>query len=80
MKSNIVEGYGRRRYKQDFIRFLHYSLASNMETTDHLETAFETGSLTDEVLYSNLHERLEMLGRKLNSFIQSVTKEHMSEK
>jgi four helix bundle protein len=22
VKSNIVEGYGRRRYKQDFIRFL----------------------------------------------------------
>jgi four helix bundle protein len=26
VKSNIVEGYGRRRYKQDFIRFLTYSL------------------------------------------------------
>ena len=27
-KSNIVEGYGRRRYKMEFVRFLTYSLAS----------------------------------------------------
>ena len=37
-KSNIVEGYGRRRYKLDYVRFLTYSLASCDETTDHLET------------------------------------------
>lgn len=24
VKSNIVEGFGRRRYKQEFIRFLTY--------------------------------------------------------
>src|SRR5262245_9156709 len=41
VKSNIVEGYGRRRYKQEFIKFLTYSLASCDETTDHLETLFE---------------------------------------
>lgn len=76
VKSTIVEGYGRRRYKQDFIRFLTYALASCDETTDHLETLFETGSLTDEALYEDLHERLATLGKKLNLFIQSVEKEH----
>ncbi len=35
--TNIVEGYGRRRYKQDFIKFLTYSHASNLETLCHLE-------------------------------------------
>ncbi len=25
IRSNIVEGYGRRRYKQDYIRFLCYA-------------------------------------------------------
>jgi four helix bundle protein len=30
--SNIVEGYGRRRYKADFIRFLVFSYASCLET------------------------------------------------
>ena len=28
VKSNIVEGYGRRRYKQDYIRFITYAHAS----------------------------------------------------
>lgn len=78
VKSSIVEGYGRRTYKQDFIRFLYFALASNDETADHLETLFETGSLTDEKLYQDLRERLDHLGRKLNLFIQSVTREHKS--
>jgi four helix bundle protein len=45
VKSTIVEGYGRRRYKQDFIRFLTYALGSNDETIDHLETLFEKGGI-----------------------------------
>ena len=48
VRSNIVEGYGRRIYKNEFIRFLTYSLASNDETKDHLEILFETQSLKDE--------------------------------
>jgi four helix bundle protein len=36
VKSSIVEGYGRRRYKQEFIRFLTYAISSNDETIDHL--------------------------------------------
>ena len=46
-KSTIVEGYGRRRYKQDYIRFLTFTIASNDETLDHLENLYETGSLQD---------------------------------
>lgn len=38
VKSNIVEGYGRRKYIGDYIRFLTYSISSNDETIDHLET------------------------------------------
>ena len=75
-KSTIVEGYGRRRYKQDNLRFLTYSLASCDETTDHLETLFETESLKEEDLYKNLNERLQILGEKINRFIQSVEREH----
>lgn len=80
VKSTIVEGYGRRRYKQEFIRFLIYAIASNDETTDHLETLFETESLTDQELYHDLSERLDKLGKKLNLFIKSVKKSHISEK
>jgi four helix bundle protein len=80
VKSNIVEGYGRRRYKQEFIRYLTYALASCDETLDHLDTLFETGSLQDETLHMELHQRLDTLGRKINQFIQSVEKHHQSEK
>ena len=80
VKSTIVEGYGRRRYKQEFVRFLSYAIASNDETTDHLETLFETGSLADKELYDTLHKRLILLGKKLNRFIKAVKKGHLSEK
>ena len=35
--SNVVEGYGRRRYKADFIEFLVYPHSSCLETIAHLE-------------------------------------------
>ena len=80
VKSTIVEGYGRRRYKQEFIRYLYYAIASNDETIDHLETLFETESLKDEEFYHTIHGRLEILRKKLNMFIKSVNRGHMSEK
>ena len=76
VKSNIVEGYGRRTYKQEFIKFLTYVFASCCETTDHLETLFETGSLKNSELYYDIHSRINILGKKLNLFIQAVEREH----
>jgi len=76
VKSCIVAGYGRRKYKAEFIKFLIYSLASNDETTDHLETIFETASLQDRVSYDNLHNKLECLGKKINLFLQAVERSH----
>ena len=76
IRANIVEGYGRRRYKQEFIRFLIFASASCDETTDHLDTLFVTKSLTDENLYRRLAQRLDTLGRKLNLFIQGVERNH----
>ena len=75
VKSTIVEGYGRRKYKPDYLRFLIYSIASLDETIDHLETLFETGSLYDQEIYQNFHDRIEILGKKLNNFIKSVEKD-----
>ena len=80
VKSTIVEGYGRRNYKSDYERYITISLASNDETLDHLENLFETGSLTDEKLYNHLHLKIETLGKKINRFLQSVQKEHFSDK
>ena len=72
VRSNIVEGYGRRRYKNDNVRFIIYSLSSNDESVDHLETLYETGSLKDKELYEELRERIQRLGIKINNFLQSI--------
>jgi four helix bundle protein len=80
VKSCIVEGYGRRRYKADFIKFIIYSLASNDETIDHLETLYETESLKDEIVYHALHQKIEILGKKINNFLQAVEKGHNENK
>lgn len=78
VRSNIVEGYGRRRYKNDFIRFLTFAHASCDETIDHLEILQETESLKNPILYEKLHVRLNQLGGKLNRFITSVETQHNS--
>jgi four helix bundle protein len=80
IRANIVEGYGRRRYKAEFIRFLVFAIASCDETTDHLETLHETGSLQDLESFDRLHSLLQTLGKKLNLFTQAVEREHRSAK
>ena len=76
IRTNIVEGYGRRRYKQEFIRCLTFAIGSNDETTDHLETLFKTSSLRDEMLFGELHDTLVELGKKLHCFIAAVETGH----
>jgi four helix bundle protein len=76
VRSSIVEGYGRRRYKRDYIKFIIYALSSNDETMDHLETLWETDSLTDTILYNRLFQKIEIFGKKLNRFLQSIEKNH----
>lgn len=80
VRSTIVEGYGRRRYKNECIRLLVYAQASNDETADHLEILSETGSLKNELLLCRLKEKLDILGRKINKFIQAVESGHLSVK
>lgn len=72
VRSNIVEGYGRRNYVMDYVKHLTYAQASNDETVDHLETLFETESLKDEELYKQLLAKLEQPGKMLNKFTQSI--------
>lgn len=72
VRSNIVEGYGRRKYVNEYIRFLTFSIASNDETLDHIETLVETGSLKDQTIYEELVTRTNQSGRKLNRFISAI--------
>ena len=69
--TNIVEGYGRKRYKVDFIKFLTYSHASNLETLCHFEKI--------QVLYPNFEDEIkalqndyDILGAKIFNFIKYV--------
>jgi four helix bundle protein len=70
--SLIVEGYGRRRYKADYIKYLIYSQAECDETMTHLDFLFETRSLTDGTLHSKLKEEYDSLSKRINKFIQWV--------
>ena len=76
IKSNIVEGFGRRRYKQEFIKFAVYALASCDETADHLDTLYETKSLKDKEKYEYFCEKYDHLGRMITRFIQSLESGH----
>lgn len=80
VRSTIVEGHGRKYYKQDFIKFIIYALSSNDETIDHLETLYETHSLKDKVVYEQLSARLAESGKKLNDFLKSIIENHESPK
>ena len=36
--------------------------------------------LKNKLIYDDIHNRLEILGKKLNLFVQAVEKKHISEK
>lgn len=76
--SAIVEGYGRRRYKSEFIRYLIISQTECDETIVHLEFLYQTESLKDQDLYSELYTEYEALSKRINKFIQWV-EEHFNE-
>lgn len=78
--TNIVEGFGRRRYKQEFILYLTYSQASCDETKEHLELLFDTKSLKNNEKFDRFLKGYEMLGAKLSNFIKSVEKGHLVRK
>ena len=70
IKDNIVEGYGRKKYKADFIRFLIYAHSS-------CDEALEQINMINDIHFkekprTNLVENYEILGRKINKFIQYV--------
>jgi len=69
IRSNIAEGYGRRKYKSDFYRFLIYSHASLIETESHLEMISELYQMEE---CSGILEKYHVLGKQLISFISFV--------
>ena len=72
ISANIVEGFGRRSYRQDYVRFLICAHASCDETKEHLEYLYKTGSLKGKDKHRDLIDRLTLLSKKLSKFIQAV--------
>ena len=75
ISANLVEGYGRRRYKAEYIRFLVFAHSSCDETVEWLQYILE--------LYPDLRVATQQAmdlanetGGKLNRFIQTVEEKH----
>ena len=69
VKDNIVEGYGRRRYKADFIKFLVASHSSCLEATSQAEFLAE---IHPESEWKNISSDLNNAGIKIYNFITYV--------
>jgi four helix bundle protein len=70
IKDQIAEGYGRKRYKAEFIKFLVYSHSSSDETSSQLEMLKELYPNIQD--FSLLSSEYENLGRKISCFIDYV--------
>jgi len=66
----IVEGYGRRRWKPDYIKHLVYAITECDESIEHLDFLFQTGSLKQEDEYHKFRTSYDVLSKKINKFIQ----------
>ena len=69
--SNIVEGFGRKKYKGEYVQFLTYSLSSCDETKYHLDILSETGSLAKS-RSKYFKEKYIELGRKIYNFRETI--------
>ncbi|NOY50871.1 MAG: four helix bundle protein [Chlorobi bacterium] len=70
IKDNIAEGYGRRRYKADFIKFLVYAQSSCDEVNSQLHMISDIHFAEKPLI--ELIEQNEVLGKKINKFIEYV--------
>ncbi len=78
IKDTIAEGYGRRRYKDEFIRFLIFAHSSNDETLSQLnminDIHFEGKGL------NKLIEEYQTLSKKTNRFLNYVENNWLTNK
>ena len=64
VKDQIAEGFGRRRYKADFIKFLIYSQASNDECSGQIDIIIEL--YPEQKVWVELLTEYDLLGKKIN--------------
>lgn len=71
--SNIAEGCGRNRSKQEVIHFLKIALGSNDEVLFNLEFLRDTKLIRDDT-YTKLSEEYIYLGKQLHNLILYTSK------
>ncbi len=71
IKDNIVEGYGRRTHKNDFLKFLTYAQASLLECVSQLEMISELYEIEG---LKEIKEKYDLLGGKIFAFTLYVQK------
>jgi four helix bundle protein len=62
--ANIVEGFGRKKHKGEYVQFLTYALASCDETKYHLTILYKTSSL-EKTRFNYFLDKYAELGRKI---------------
>ena len=72
IKNTIAEGYGRRKYKAEYIRYLAFAQASCDEVLSQL--VFLEKTYSDIKEFFELREQYDILGRKINNYIKYVEK------
>jgi len=70
--ANISEGYGRFHFKEEK-QFLFFARGSLHETKTFISKAHSRKLISDQK-YITLNEQTELLGKKLNSFINSINR------
>jgi len=71
--ANFVEGYGRRRYPPDHIRFLTYAVSTCDETKAHLEMLHETECLKPD-RFQYFYAEYRKLGGMLYNYREAAVK------
>lgn len=76
IRDTIPEGYGRRRYKAEFIKYLTYAQASCDEAENQSKGIIDL--YPDLTEFHDIFNDLNSLGRKINNFISYVEKNWQS--
>jgi four helix bundle protein len=74
--ANLSEGFGRYFYKENR-QFCYYSRGSLFETKTWIKKAFNRNLLLEEEYLTYINE-LELIGVKLNNYINTIGKSSVS--
>jgi len=70
VRDNIVEGFGRRKYKAEYVKFLTYSISSCDETLNHIISLIDL--YPNMLTFFDLKTEYEKLGKMINNYLQYV--------